>query len=97
MGITLAGMVNLRLPWQRWPFRWLVEVGNASYSMYLLHYIVFYYATVISGAWFHPDWLCEPWRYVALVASCLIACATWRLIELPAINLGNRISKACRG
>ena len=37
MGIILLGMTNIRLPWERRPFRWLVAAGDASYSIYLLH------------------------------------------------------------
>jgi len=48
MAVILAGMINLRLPWGRWPFRWIVAMGDASYSIYLIHYgmIVIFAETV---------------------------------------------------
>ena len=98
MAMILAGMINLRLPWQRWPFRWIVMLGDASYSTYLLHYICFYWAAFTSARLpFHPpDWLCEPWRYMTLAACCLLSCATWRHIELPAIAIGDYLTRRPR-
>jgi exopolysaccharide production protein ExoZ len=98
MACILAGMVNLRLPWDRWPFRWLVQVGNASYSVYLLHYIVFYWAAVLSAKLLPlPDWLCEPWRFATLATCCLIAVAAWQFIEQPMIWIGNQVALAAVG
>jgi exopolysaccharide production protein ExoZ len=94
LAIILIGMINLKLPWQRRPFRWAVATGNASYSLYLLHPIGFFWAYWISAnlGTPMPDWLCEPWRYAALLAGCLISYATWKLIERPMIRFGNRIA-----
>jgi exopolysaccharide production protein ExoZ len=97
MGCILFGMVELRLPWQRWPFQWLVQIGDASYSLYLLHVLIF---TAVSYVAVHfvtlPDSLCEPYRYVTLALCCTISCWTWRLIELPAIKYGNGLASRIR-
>ncbi|HEX9214892.1 MAG TPA: acyltransferase, partial [Bradyrhizobium sp.] len=95
MAIVLLGMTQLRLPWERPPFRWVVAIGDVSYSIYLLHYIVFYWSAFTSARlpWTLPDWLCEPWRYLALALCCLISSVTWRYIEFPAIRFSERIAR----
>jgi exopolysaccharide production protein ExoZ len=92
MGCILLGMVNLRLPWQRWPFRWLVAIGNASYSVYLLHYLTFFALVNIAARVSLPDWMCEPWRLLSITVCCLISHLTWRTIEEPMIRQGNRLT-----
>jgi exopolysaccharide production protein ExoZ len=91
-GLILAGVVNLRLPWQRAPFSWLVALGDASYSIYLLHYVTFVVMVHVARRLPLPEWLCEPWRALSLVACCLVSLASWRLIERPMIRLGNRLA-----
>ena len=86
-------MLNLRLPWSRAPLRWLVQAGDASYSIYLLHYLVFYGAANVSVRVLSlPSWACEPWRFVTILATCLLSYATWRLIEQPMIRLGESVA-----
>jgi len=99
MGLILLGMINLRLPWDRWPLRWIVQAGDASYSIYLLHYIVFFWAAFISARALRspPDWLREPWRFVTLAMCCVISVIAWRRIERPMIRLGNRVAGATFG
>jgi exopolysaccharide production protein ExoZ len=99
MGLILLGMINLRLPWHRWPLRWIVQAGDASYSIYLLHYIVYFWAAFTSARvpWSLPDWLCEPWRFVTLAMCCLISVMTWRHIERPMIRIGNQVAGATFG
>jgi exopolysaccharide production protein ExoZ len=97
MGIIVSGFVNLSMPASRAPFRWLVAVGNASYSIYLLHYIVFLVSTVVAIQWVGltlPPWACEPWRFAIILVCCLISSATWRLFERPMIALGNEFANA---
>ena len=94
MGIILLGMTNIRLPWERRPFRWLVAAGDASYSIYLLHYLTFFVSVNICVRIPHPDWLCEPWRFGTLLACCFVSRLTWRKIELPAIRMGNRVAES---
>lgn len=92
MGFILLGMNNLRLPWEQRPFRWLVQAGNASYSIYLLHYLVFATMVYIAARIGLPAWMCEPWRYATLLLCCLISYLTWRVIEVPMIACGHRLS-----
>jgi exopolysaccharide production protein ExoZ len=90
--LILAGMVELRVPWQRAPFSWLVALGDASYSIYLLHYVTFAVMTFVAARLALPEWACEPWRALAIGVCCLISLATWQLIERPMIRFGNRLA-----
>jgi exopolysaccharide production protein ExoZ len=97
LAAVLLGMVNLRPPWKHWSLRWLVSVGDASYSIYLLHGLILYYSTS-ANAWLGdlPAWLCEPWRFAMLALICIVSYATWRLIEAPMISRGNRLIERTR-
>jgi exopolysaccharide production protein ExoZ len=97
--IILVGMINLELPWQRWPLRWVVAAGDASYSIYLVHPIMFFWAYYLAANFpvLLPDWLCEPWRYLTIFVCCLLSYRSWLLIERPMIALGNRIAARRQG
>jgi hypothetical protein len=45
---VLFGTVNIEFPWEARPFRWFIAAGDASYSIYLLHYLVFFWAYWLS-------------------------------------------------
>jgi exopolysaccharide production protein ExoZ len=91
-GLILLGMIKLRLPWQARPFRWLVQAGDASYSIYLLHILVFMAMVYLAARLGLPAWMCEPWRFTTLLLCCIVSRLTWRAIELPMIDLGNRLA-----
>ena len=69
--------------------------GDASYSIYLLHYIVFLIAAMASVrlGFTLPTWVCEPFRFAAIAACRLISYLTWRVIERPMIRLGDQLSR----
>jgi len=93
LAFMLLGMVHVKLPWTHRSLRWLIKVGDASYSIYLLHGIILYYAWWFGEQFGHlPNWLCEVWRFGALAVCCVISSLTWRLIETPFIALGNRFA-----
>jgi exopolysaccharide production protein ExoZ len=94
MGCILFGMIELELPWHRRPLIWLIQIGDASYSVYLLHVLLFTAASYVAVHFVVlPDWLCEFWRYGAIGLCCVISSWTWRTIELPAIRYGNRLTR----
>jgi exopolysaccharide production protein ExoZ len=104
MAFLLTGVVTMKLPWSRAPFSWLVRAGDASYSIYLLHYIVFLLSAIFSAAWLPsalgltlPAWACEPFRFAAILLCSLISYATYRLIERPAIGFSERLTDARAG
>jgi peptidoglycan/LPS O-acetylase OafA/YrhL len=85
-------MVHLQLPWEHWSLRWLVQLGDASYSIYLWHLLGFMISFILSFKFgFHPDWLVEPWRFGAILCISLFSLMTWKRIEQPMIDLGNRM------
>ncbi|MCS3896128.1 peptidoglycan/LPS O-acetylase OafA/YrhL [Bradyrhizobium japonicum USDA 38] len=93
LALVLLGMVHVKLDWSHPWLRLLVCIGDASYSIYLLHGIILYYAWWLGAQFNHlPNWLCEVWRFGALGVCCAASWWTWRLIERPFINFGNRIA-----
>jgi exopolysaccharide production protein ExoZ len=52
-----------------------VFAGDASYSIYLLHYIVFALAATWSANYvpMMPAWACEPWRFGWIFVCCLLS------------------------
>ena len=94
LGLILLGMVHLQLPWKHWSLRWLVQLGDASYSIYLWHLLGFMISFILSFKItdYHPDWLCEPWRFGAIICISLFSILRWRKIEKPMIKIGNRLA-----
>lgn len=93
MGCILFGMIDVNLPWHRWPLRWLIQIGDASYSVYLLHVLIFMSTSYVAVHLVHlPAWLCEPWRYGSIALCCSVSYWTWRAIELPANDYGSRLA-----
>ncbi|EJN11790.1 putative acyltransferase [Bradyrhizobium sp. YR681] len=91
--VMLLGLVHVKLPWTHPSLHWLVKVGDASYSIYLLHGIILYYGWWLGEQFSHlPNWLCEVWRFSALAVCCVTSSLTWRLIETPFIAVGNRLA-----
>lgn len=88
----LAGLVNWQIDRKRLAGRITVALGDASYSIYLLHYIVFVGMVHLAVKLKLPAWFCEPWRVATLAVCCMIAFATWKLIEQPMIRLGNHLT-----
>jgi peptidoglycan/LPS O-acetylase OafA/YrhL len=97
-GSVCMAVVELLRRCKRFP-RWLLSVGRASFSIYLLHFI---------SAWALAGWLDQRlsdqlpgFLRLALYASgslglaWLIAQATLRLIERPGIRVGERLIAHC--
>ncbi|MBV8744380.1 MAG: acyltransferase [Xanthobacteraceae bacterium] len=74
-----------------------VLLGDTSYSIYLLHPLVFHaFEQVLRRGPLPPLWVQEPLRYVALMLVCCLALASWRFFERPMIQLGNRVDRYMR-
>jgi len=54
----------------------MVAVGDASYSVYLLHYVVFVGSVYLCAYLAPPDWICEPWRFATLAVCAIISILT---------------------
>jgi peptidoglycan/LPS O-acetylase OafA/YrhL len=78
----VLGFAVTKLSWSP-----LVAIGNASYSLYLLHPLVFVLvksATIIGP----PIWSEEPIRWIAIAAAIAISPLSWRYLEGSTIALG---------
>ena len=70
--------------------KWLVGLGDASYSIYLIHPIVFLIVSAgVSKLVERPLWLAEPLRTAAMATIILLALISYRYIEKPFIRLGS--------
>ncbi len=74
-----------------------LEIGNASYSLYLIHPLVFIVGNVMAGRMQPlPIWAQEPIRWAALAVCCILAYISWRVVERPMIKLGEALSPRLR-
>lgn len=86
----LVGFANVR---QSRTTAWLAGTGDASYSIYLLHPLIFAIAksmTKLSGT--GHIWLEEPLRFTTIGIVIALALLSWRLFERPIINAGERLT-----
>lgn len=68
-----------------------VALGDASYSIYLIHPLVFAFIYIRLQPPLPPEWMQEPLRFGAMAATCLIGLLSWRLYEKPMMRLGDSI------
>jgi exopolysaccharide production protein ExoZ len=90
----LVGFVNLNIIWRIGRLGALL--GDASYSIYLLHPLVFYWIYIQLQPPLPPVWMQEPLRYGAMIAVCGAAITSWMLFERPMIYLGGRVDRYFR-
>jgi exopolysaccharide production protein ExoZ len=92
--LLVTGLANAKLSWDRWPLRWLVKVGDASYSLYLLHFLVIWiFVNLTQRIGGLPAWTAEPMRFAYLGICVWLALLSYRLIERPIIDYGNRLAR----
>lgn len=97
MFLLLLGFVNLTTRAGSLAERIGVTIGDASYSIYLFHAIIFF---AIYGALrppLPPDWTQEFIRFGAIVAICALAVVSWKLFETPFNRLGARLANRVAG
>jgi peptidoglycan/LPS O-acetylase OafA/YrhL len=68
------------------------HLGDASYSIYLIHPLVFYAIYILLQPPLPPIWTEEILRFGAIVAICGISIASWKMFEQPMISVGARIA-----
>lgn len=76
--------------------RWLCVIGVSSYSLYLLHNPVLWFARYLLGdiATGLPPWVVwAPLFLAAFAVMQLIASAMYRFVEKPSIDFGQRIER----
>lgn len=80
-------------------YRPLAKIGEASYSLYLFHPIVFYPVYWWAGRTqfaFVREFSLYFWVFCMLAASIFVAIVIYNAVELPAINAGKRHAKRIR-
>lgn len=90
----LVGFVNLNARWRIGRLGALL--GDASYSIYLLHPLMFYFVYIKLQPPLPPLWMQEPLRYGAIVMVCILAVASWTFFERRMIELGDRVDRYLR-
>lgn len=66
--------------------RVLVLIGDASFSLYLWHWLII----PLASRWKHVGGVPELWRWIIVVVSIFAAVASYFLIERPLISLSHR-------
>jgi peptidoglycan/LPS O-acetylase OafA/YrhL len=77
--------------------RWLTQVesiGDASYSIYLIHPLVFLVASGLVSKVTLPIWSQEPIRAMCFVVIIATSLLSWRYFERPMMQCGWRLSEA---
>ncbi len=87
----LLAFVSLRTA--SWPAKVAALLGDASYSIYLFHPLVFAWVYIYLQPPLPPNWMQEPIRYGALIAVCAVSVVSWLLFEKRMIALGNRLAR----
>jgi peptidoglycan/LPS O-acetylase OafA/YrhL len=73
-------------------FSWNIALGDASYSIYLIHPLVFAIAkslTKLAGS--NLVWLEEPLRFFSIGTVIVLSLLSWRFLEKPTIKAGEMI------
>lgn len=89
--LIVAGAASLEAHGHLTPPRWIVQIGDSSYSLYLSHVFVI---SAAGRAWQMTSWNAAGWQHLlfllATVAACVaVGLVSWRLLERPLLTLGN--------
>jgi len=83
--------VNLKIDPRGPIFSPLIKLGDASYSLYLLHPIIFLLALRdFDGL---PLWTQEPIRWGSILVCCGLSYWTWKAFETPIIQTGEALTR----
>ncbi|WMT73254.1 acyltransferase [Bradyrhizobium sp. Ash2021] len=87
----LVGFINIEFDERLLAERLGVLLGDASYSIYLLHPLVFYTVYWRLQPPLPPVWSQEILRFGSIAVVCLLSIASWKLFESPTIRFGNAL------
>jgi exopolysaccharide production protein ExoZ len=85
---VLVGLVNIKLNPNSIAERIGVTLGDASYSIYLIHPLVFLYTYIKLQPPLPPIWTQELIRFGCIAIICGLAILSWRFFESPMNRLG---------
>jgi exopolysaccharide production protein ExoZ len=91
---VIAAFANLVPREETWWRRAATMLGDASYSIYLIHPMVFFTASSLVSKFPHaPLWVQEPIRFGCIGATITLSLLSWRYFETPVIRFGNRVAE----
>ena len=90
--VFVTWFVNLKINPRNPIFSPLIKLGDASYSLYLLHPIIFLLALRDFNSL--PLWTQEPIRWGSILACCGLSYWTWKVFETPMIRMGEALTHA---
>jgi exopolysaccharide production protein ExoZ len=83
----IAGLATIKLPGSIASTS-LISLGDASYSIYLIHPLVFLLAKSATVVFHSATWAEEPLRYAAITVTVIVSLLGWKFFEQPFIRLG---------
>ena len=92
--VLLVGLVNLGIDDKSALGRICIELGDASYSIYLIHPLVFPYVYSLLQPPLPPIWTQEIIRFGCIACICVLSVICWRLYEKPFIALRRWITSS---
>jgi exopolysaccharide production protein ExoZ len=87
--VAFANLHPNETTWWRKP---AMALGDASYSLYLIHPMVFFTMSAIVSKIPFPLWSQEPIRFVCIAIIICASLISWRYFEKPTIRFGNRLA-----
>lgn len=86
----LPAIINARINWRKFPFNWLIELGNSSYALYMTHYCILRIGSWLISSIDASNWMAEPARFFLIIICCLASIILYNFFERPFIKLGDK-------
>jgi peptidoglycan/LPS O-acetylase OafA/YrhL len=95
LNLERLGAINSRALRFLQALRFLIIIGDASFSLYLVHWVIVLEAG--RGRWKLllglPEWASEPWRWSVVALCVAVSVVMHRCFEKPIISFGHRVAK----
>src|SRR5258708_14512199 len=85
--------MNIRWDLKRFPLRLAVILGDASYSIYMSHWILLYLSNWMAHDLDVDRSIAEPWRFGTLGAICIVSTMLCYGFEKPINQFGHWLSR----
>jgi exopolysaccharide production protein ExoZ len=90
---VMVAFANLHLNETTWWRKPTMALGDASYSLYLIHPMVFFAMSAMVSKIPLPLWSQEPIRFVCIAIIICASLISWRCFEKPMIRFGNQLAE----
>jgi exopolysaccharide production protein ExoZ len=98
MFFLIVGFANLNPASAAWWRKPAIRLGDASYSIYMIHPMVFLVASAVVSKFPNaPLWSQEPIRFGCIICIVGLSLLSWKYFEARFIGLGNRLAAASTG